>query len=513
MTDANDLAGAPDSTLTDAPEVDTATGRVRGFWRGRSAAFLGIPFAAPPVGNLRFLAPAGVTPWAGVRDALAYGPTPQRREAATVTTIPEPSVPGDGILCLNVFTPAPGTGGTGLPVLVWIHGGGYAAGSPASPWYDGAAFNRDGVVVVTISYRLGFEGFGWIDGAPLNRGILDQIAALEWVQRNIRSFGGDPDRVTVGGQSAGAGSALALLSSPRTHGLFAGVIAQSAPAYGLSPAEAETIGRRFAATHGVTPDLAAWRTVPASAILDAEPAAQLTGPGILSPTMPLGALARAAADPDADITGIPFAPVVDGDVVVALGSAIAAGRGASLPLLIGTTAHEFTFPSADDLDTVAAALTEAGVSPAGVADFRTAVTRIGEPFARGQLSTAVLFRQPTLACATQRAAHGAGAVTWLYDFAYRAPATLLSGHCIDLPFAWDLLGAAGVPVSIGDALPQELADTMHAAWVRFITDGDAAWPPAGGHPYGAWRFDTVSEYDPDAYSVESALTKSAGSIG
>ena len=513
MTDANDLAGAPDSTLTDAPEVDTASGRVRGFWRGQSAAFLGIPFAAPPVGSLRFLAPAPVSPWPGVRDALAYGPTPQRRDAATVTTIPEPSVPGDGILCLNVFTPAPGTADPGLPVLVWIHGGGYAAGSPASPWYDGAAFNRDGVVVVTISYRLGFEGFGWIDGAPLNRGILDQIAALEWVRANIREFGGDPDRVTVGGQSAGAGSALALLSSPRTHGLFAGVIAQSAPAYGLSPTDAETIGRRFATVLGISPDLAAWRTVSASAILDAEPAAQLTGPGILNPTMPLDALARAGADPDADVTGIPFAPVVDGDVVVALGSAIAAGRGANLPLLIGTTAHEFTFPSGESLDTVEAALTEVGVSPAGVADFRTAVTRIGEPFARGQLSTSVLFRQPSLACATQRAAHGAGGVTWLYDFAFRAPATLLSGHCIDLPFAWDLLGAAGVPESIGDNLPQDLADTMHAAWVRFISDGNAAWPPAAEYAHGAERFDTVSEYDPDAYSVEAALTAAAVSAG
>ena len=231
-----------------APEAHTRSGRVRGAWRGTSAVFLGIPFAAAPVGELRFLAPAPVTPWSGVRDALAYGPTPQRRVAVGVTTIPEPAIGGDDILSVNVFTPAltPAAAAppAGLPVLVWIHGGGYWAGSSASPWYDGAAFNRDGVVVVTVSYRLGFEGFGWIDGAPLNRGILDQIAALEWVQDNIREFGGDPGRVTVGGQSAGAGSALALLSSPRTDGLFHGVIAQSPPMYGLNPATAEDIGRR-----------------------------------------------------------------------------------------------------------------------------------------------------------------------------------------------------------------------------------------------------------------------------
>ena len=513
MTDTNDLADGDNGATERAPEAQTRSGRVRGLWRGPSAAFLGIPFAAPPVAEHRFLAPAPVTPWPGLRDALSYGPTPQRRESATVTTIPEPSVPGDGILCLNVFTPAPGRGGPGLPVLVWIHGGGYGAGSPASPWYDGAAFNRDGVVVVTISYRLGFEGFGWIDGAPLNRGILDQIAALEWVRDNIREFGGDPERVTIGGQSAGGGSALALLSSPRAHGLFHGVIAQSAPAYGLTVADAEAIGRRFAVTHGVTPDLAAWRTVSAEAILDAEPAAQLTGTGILNPTMPLGALARAAEDPDADITGIPFAPVVDGDVVTPLGSAIAAGRNAHLPLLVGATAHEFTFPSAEDLDTVAAALADVGVSPTGVAVFRTAVTSIGDEFGRGQLSTAVLFRQPALTAARTRASHGAGDATWLYDFAFRAPVTSLSGHCIDLPFAWDLLDAPGVSASVGEALPQALADTMHAAWVRFVSDGDAAWPPAGSHPHGAMRFDTRSEYDPSAYAVEAALSACAVSVG
>lgn len=505
MTDATKPTGDHDAAWNGSPEAHTLSGRVRGFWRGASAAFLGIPFAAPPVGEHRFLAPAPVPPWSGLRDALAYGPTPQRREAATVTTIPEPSVPGEGILSLNVFTPAPGPGDPGLPVLVWIHGGGYAAGSPASPWYDGAAFNRDGVVVVTIAYRLGFEGFGWIDGAPLNRGILDQLAALEWVQGNIREFGGDPARVTVGGQSAGGGSALALLASPRSTGLFAGVIAQSAPAYGLTAADAEVIGRRFAASHGVTPDLAGWRTVAVETIVDAEPGAQLTGPGILTPTMPLAAVARAAADPDADITGIPFAPTVDGDVVVPLGAAISAGRGASVPLLIGTTAHEFTFPAAESLDTVAAALAGAGVPSTAVAGFRTAVTRIGDSFGRGQVSTAVLFRQPTLAAARRRAAHGAADTTWLYDFAFRAPVTGLSGHCIDLPFAWDLLGAAGVPASLGDDLPQELADTMHAAWVRFIREGDAAWPPVGAGPHGAERFDTRSGYDPDAYAFEAAL--------
>ena len=128
--------------------VEIKAGAVRGFWRTDSAAFLGIPFAEPPYGDLRFLAPVPVSSWAGVRDALGYGPTAQRKALAEITTIPEPSIPGEDILNLNVFTPRPqaATGSeAALPVLVYIHGGGYVAGSPASPWYDGVAFNRDGI--------------------------------------------------------------------------------------------------------------------------------------------------------------------------------------------------------------------------------------------------------------------------------------------------------------------------------------------------------------------------------
>ncbi|WP_219993188.1 carboxylesterase/lipase family protein [Cryobacterium arcticum] len=491
-----------------APEAITRSGRVRGFWRGASAAFLGIPFAAAPVGEHRFLAPAPVTPWAGVRDALAYGPTPQRRQFAEVTTIPEPSIPGDDILSVNVFTPrlpAAESPVPGLPVLVWIHGGGYAAGSPASPWYDGVAFNRDGIVVVTVSYRLGFEGFGWIDGAPLNRGILDQIAALEWVQSNIGAFGGDPDRVTVAGQSAGAGSTLALLSCPRTAGLFAGAIAQSAPAYGQSAAAAEKIGRRFAARLGVSPDLTGWRTVAAETIVDAEPSAQLTGDGILHPTMPLPALTRAAHDPGADITGIPFAPVVDDDIVADLLTAVRTGRNAEVPLLLGSTTHEFNFPSGESVDELTDALTDAGISPEAVARFESTVSAIGSGYARGQLSSAVLFRVPTVRCASARTEAGAGARTWLYDFAFRAPASGLAGHCIDLPFAWDLLDAEQVSVSVGDNLPRALAATMHAEWVQFISTGTVSWPAVAEHPAGAERFDTLSVFDPNAYELEAEL--------
>ncbi|WP_431797054.1 carboxylesterase family protein [Microbacterium kunmingense] len=207
------------------PVITLSCGAVRGRWRGEpgdpgaSAAFLGIPFAEPPVGERRFAAPVPVPPWDGVRDATAYGATAQRGDTG-ITLIPEPSVEGDSTLNVNVFTPRPGDTDAALPVLVYIHGGGFTSGSPASPWYDGRAFNRDGVVTVSISYRLGFDGFGEIPDAPTNRGVRDWLAALEWVQRHIRDFGGDPTRVTIAGQSAGGAAVLTLLGMPAAQHLF-----------------------------------------------------------------------------------------------------------------------------------------------------------------------------------------------------------------------------------------------------------------------------------------------------
>ncbi|MFN3866743.1 MAG: carboxylesterase family protein, partial [Demequina sp.] len=219
--------------------MTTQGGRVRGRWRSRTdargvtttyATFRGIPFAAPPVGELRFAPPASALGWDGVRDAAEFGPTPQRESPYDPPRIPEPSIPGDDVLSVNVTTPDPSSA-AGLPVLVWIHGGGFVGGSPASPWYVGQSFARDGVVTATLSYRLGFEGFGWMEDAVPNRGALDWIAGLEWIQRNIASFGGDPSRVTIAGQSAGGAAVMRLLTLPAADHLFARAMA-------ISPADA-----------------------------------------------------------------------------------------------------------------------------------------------------------------------------------------------------------------------------------------------------------------------------------
>src|SRR5207248_2099650 len=172
--------------------------------------FLGIPYAAPPLGEHRFAPPAPHEPWSGTRECFAYGPTAPQRDPG-ITIIPEPVEPGDDYLNLNVFTPDL----TGkLPVFVWIHGGGFVSGCNRSPWYRGTRFARDGVVLVSIGYRLGVEGFLDIEGAPPNRAVLDWIAALQWVQENIANFGGDPSKVSIGGQSAGSAACLTLMVNP-----------------------------------------------------------------------------------------------------------------------------------------------------------------------------------------------------------------------------------------------------------------------------------------------------------
>ncbi len=189
------------------PEVRVAAGTLRGRLESGLAVFTGIPFAEPPE---RFAAPQPVEAWDGTRDALAYGPPPPQSGLFGTDAL---AGSADGWLTVNVWTPDPAAN---LPVLVWIQGGGYLFGTSGLPEYDGGRLARDGgVVVVTFNYRVGIEGFAQIDGAPANRGLLDQVAALEWVRDNIGAFGGDPDRVTVFGQSAGGGSVAALLAMPR----------------------------------------------------------------------------------------------------------------------------------------------------------------------------------------------------------------------------------------------------------------------------------------------------------
>lgn len=474
-------ADAPDADPrgrdeADTPVVGTGAGAVRGFWRGRpgdpdaSAAFLGIPFAAAPVGALRFAAPQPPEPWTGIRDATAYGPTAQRGDKG-VTLIPEPSIPGDATLNVNVFTPS--TRGS-LPVMVWIHGGGYVDGSPASPWYDGRAFNRDGVVTVSISYRLGFDGFGLVDGAPANRGVLDWIAALEWVQENIVAFGGDPSRVTIAGQSAGGGAVLTLLGLERAQHLFHAALAISPALADLPPELARRRTRRLAELLGTTAGATGLRAVPERKVLQRQPVAALLGATGL----------RAIVDPI--LRGLPWGPVVDGEVLPrSTADAIRLRIGAGKPLLLGSTDDEFTMTFDDArraLRLVPAGLAlrilepEREVRRAFLAANREA-RRKGTAALLGRYVTDRVFRSLVVRTTEARGT----APTWTYRFAWVSPANGWACHCLDVPFWFDALADPHVARLGGPHPPQRLAEEMHGAAVAFVRDGEPGWAP--------WRSD------------------------
>lgn len=451
--------------ISDMPIVQTAEGRVRGRWRAGSAAFLNIPYAQPPVNDLRFEAPVPPTAWGGVRDALEYGPTPQRRGLGPVTTIPEPSILGPDILNLNVFAPGPfevAGPGSGLPVLVWIHGGGFIAGSPASPWYDGAAFNRSGVIVVTISYRLGFEGFGWLPDAPLNRGMLDCIAALQWVQSNITAFGGDPRRVTVGGQSAGGGAVLALMKRHDAVGLFSQALIMSGSSMSVSPESAMETTDRVAERLGIGVSKRGFASVSEEALLDAQ----------LSP-LPAGdgtPVERAMAVASFIANSREYGPVEEG---------LDKSVPNDVPTLIGATRDEFSGfirgVAADvNLMKPQTALDKLGAKPAITDAYLEAsnapsVSWLAEAYLNDSLFRHVI---PRMAAQSK-------SPVWAYQFQWEAP-TGFAGHCIDLPFAFNRLESIGVREVLGNEPPAELAACMHSCIATFCATGNPGWNPITG---------------------------------
>ncbi len=484
-----------------APIVTTQAGQVRGFWRGESAAFLGIPFAEPPVGELRFGAPVPHQAWAGVRDATAYGATAQRGDGHEPTTIPEPSIPGDSTLNVNVFTPSPGMETAGLPVLVYIHGGGFQAGSPASPWHDGKAFNRDGVVTVTISYRFGFDGFGWIADAPHNRGVLDWVLALEWVRDNICGFGGDPDQVTIAGQSAGGAAVLTLLGMPRAQSLFARVIALSAPGRGVATlTNAERNGRLIAESAGVEHTRAGLSQLDELTVLEVQK--RVSQPA--ADDSPIAGLRHMMTG-----EGLRWLPVADGDLIShPVLDLIAAGVGADKPLMLGATDQEFNREVIEAAPGLAAfdgveMLTAVGLTPGQAAAFVASHPGLNTAQLVGQCASDLIFRAFNREVAEARVI-AAEARTWLYRFAWRSPKTGYASHCYDLPFFFDLLDSERIETSFGDSPPQSVADDLHSAAVSFIHGDDPGWP-AYDEARDVRVFDVPSSVIPDGYADVTPL--------
>ena len=457
------------------PVVRTASGPVRGRRDAAGiAAFRGIPFAQPPVGGLRFAPPRPARPWEGVRDAAEFGPPPPQ-SAYAVTPAP-PAPPGadpDDWLTVNVFTPDPGA--AGLPVMVWIYGGAYRAGSASLPGYDGTPLARQHVVLVTFNHRVGVEGYAHLPGVPANRGLLDQIAALRWVRENIAAFGGDPDRVTVFGESAGAGAIAALLVMPDAAGLFRRAIAQSVPGTFFSPALAADITAAIAVQAGLP--------ATAEAFAAADPARLTAAADAVRPGEHVGRWGPVAYTPT------PFSPVVDGDVLpVAPWRAVATGAARGVDLIAGHTRDEYRlFMQVYGLrgqvtaELASDALTGLGPEGGGPTDAEGAY-RAAYPAADPEtlfelVHSDWLFRMPSLHLAQAHAA--AGGRTFLYEFCYPAAVGGLGAcHAIDVPLVFGNFQALG-QMLFGPEPPAAavaLGDLMRRQWAAFAASGDPGWP-------------------------------------
>ena len=474
--------------------VTTEYGAVTGTAAPGVQVFRGIPYAAAPVGDLAFSAPVRHPGWEGVRPALANGPTPTLGPIGDNHSVPEHPIDGEERLNLNIFTPTTDPAAK-LPVYVWIHGGGYVGGAPGGQWFDGSSFAARGIVTVAMTYRLGFEGYGHVPGAPDNRGVLDQIAALEWVQRNIANFGGDAGRVTLGGQSAGAGSVLALLASPATKDLFARAISHSAPMPDIHPDHAEALGRDLAKTAGIEHTVAGWSQLSRAQVVAAE--RSVAGTSLWDGLRHLSRLLR-EREP---VTW--FGPVLGTEL---LGEDILADIGsADRPLLLGATSHEFNQVAAQLQQTMSRALTPGVLRGLGMPAVRARAYPAAFPDFDGtqlvgQAITDRLFRYPVVQVGAAR--DGGRAPTWAWDFRWRSSATGMATHCLDLPFAWNTLSAERVARSAGDDPPAALAAQMHEAICRFVTTGEPGWAPYTTASPVARVFDEESWTGRDPYRFE-----------
>lgn len=474
------------------PVAAVTGGQVVGTSQAGVNAFLGIPYAAPAIGLDRYRAPQPVLPWEGHRDATRHGPTPAQTPypAPMDAVLPSSVTPGEDYLSVSVWAPSTGER---LPVMVWIPGGAFVRGASSIATYDGTAFARDGVVMVGVNYRLGAPGFAVLDGAPTNLGLRDQLAALAWVRDNAAVFGGNPDDVTLFGESAGAMSVATLMSSPAAKGLFHRAIVQSGGASAAcSLDDARLVSAEIAAELGVPATAEAFSSLDADEVLAAQTAVSLA----------------IQADPDPGRWGASIVrgglgimslfPVVDGDVVPTMPLAgIAGGSAEGIPLLLGTTQQEYRLflAAAGLLDTLSTDTLPTFAArygwPPGVIETYTA----NRPDASaGDIVSAILtdaaFRVPTSALAA--AQHAAGGAVYHYEFAWPTPVGDLGAcHALEIGFVFDTLGPSSTMA--GGTAPQQLADEMHRAWISFARDGDPGWEAWAPEEPAVMIFDLSSE--------------------
>lgn len=434
------------------PVVKIAQGELSGALTEGVVSFLGIPFAAPPVGNLRWQPPAPPPNWTNARQASAFGPACPQPERSEVQNARQVASQSEDCLTLNVWSAT--TVGK-APVMVWLHGGGHRVGSGSAAFYNGTGLARQGVVAVTVNYRLGLLGYfahpalteAADANAPLgNYGLMDQIAALRWVRDNIHAFGGDPDNITVFGESAGGASVLYLLATPSAKGLFAKAIVQSGGGLQIPKPmnQAAEDGRAVMQSLGLSsqPTLEQMRALPASKLVDAIP-----------------------------LEGLGFGPFVDGRLVIETpAQAFAAGRAHDVPLLIGANSNEASVATTlnvgaqailsflgNRLDSVRAAYGGASITE--------------QEFTR-QVFGDALFVGPARWVAQQASA---GAPAYLYHFDYvldrRRAEQPGAGHGTEIPHifrSWDQFAIADRLLSDSD---RRFSVMISQCWVMFAKAG------------------------------------------
>lgn len=464
----------------------TQAGVVAGVDDGEVTRFLGVPYAAPPVGTLRFALPQAPAPWSGVRDATRRGLiAPQYVPTAAELDKLLPGVDfmplvgvdqtqGDDFLVLNIWKPSGAA--TGLPVMVFIHGGSFTGGSGAADVYEGSAFARQGVVLVSINYRLGVEGFLPIPGVPTNLGLRDQMFALKWVQDNIAAFGGDAGNVTVFGESAGAMSVANLVTSPLAKGLFRRAIVQSGHGDMVRPIPiAQRLVNKLAKMLRVKPTAEGFRSRSVSECIAA----------MRKVSQPMARIDLRAADGREPAFGLSrFLPVYGDDVMPEHPlTALRNGAGADVELLIGANTEEMNLyfvPSGvrQKIGKFIANFAVKRAEPKAKEILKAyGIDERGKRpgYAFTAALTDLVFRLPA-----RRFAQAHRGRTHVYAFAWRSTAykgELGACHGIELPFVFDTLAAlSGARGLAGVNPPQDLATKLNTMWANFGKTGELPWP-------------------------------------
>ena len=473
--------------------VETGAGRIEGYERGGLYVFKGIPYAAAPVGQLRWLTPRPVKPWSGVCQAQKYASiAPQNIMGIDIIAPIEPEPQSEDCLHLNVWTP--GVDNERRPVLFWIHGGGFTAGSGSSPVYSGRTLSRRGnVVVVTINYRLGLLGFlnlSEVTGSRIpatgNEGLLDQVAALQWVRDNIAAFGGDPRNVTIFGESAGGMSVGCLLAVPGARGLFHKAIPQSGAASFAQPLDmAARVSEQFLDVVGLSAsDVDALRSLTVERLLAAqqELAARMTKVEM----------------------GMPLQPVIDGKTLPSLPiDAIRGGSAREIPVMVGSTLDEWkllamadpNLPRLDEAHLVSRLrrMISAEYAESLIETYRKALQKRGVPATPPELFTAIqtdrAFRIPAIRLAEAQRQNNQSAYNYL--FTWRSPAfdgALGACHALELGFVF---GTYEQNFCGKGPAADTLARKIQDGWVAFARNGDPSCESLGTWPTYRERRETM----------------------